>query len=284
MSAQIPASGVKKRACAGLWKAFEQQKPGVAINAQHYVNDFRNNLLPNVSPGDFKADLLATSRAEFKKDFCAIHSSLAMMVNCFAPFRHQIADLTLPTVDPTNAKFNGLCFRRKCPTGLRGTPPRPDVFLLGTAGVVAIDSTLTEHLEFRTAEFSESYTDQSPGKHWENGKWFDEMLRLIRYPKHYKWLNAAQLIKHAFGLAQEFSGESITLLYLYWEPENPDCNPAFAEHRQEVEGFARRVAGSKNPVFKAMSYRELWNLWRAGAPDWLREHLDQLKKRYLISI
>ena len=83
------------------------------------------------------------------------------------------------------------------------------------------------------------------------------MLRLMDRPDSYVWLDAAQLIKHSFGLARTFSDRLVTLLYLFWEPSNPDASPAFAEHRREIATFAERVAGS-TPAFKAVSYPELW--------------------------
>jgi hypothetical protein len=56
------------------------------------------------------------------------------------------------------------------------------------------------------------------------------MLRLIDAPDCYAWPDAAQLIKHAFGLAGRFGGRPVTLLYLYWEPANPDVNrPKFTK-------------------------------------------------------
>lgn len=78
------------------------------------------------------------------------------------------------------------------------------------------------------------------------------MLRLRDRPDKYTWLDAAQLIKHAFGLARSFPDRPVTLLYLFWKPANPTADPEFVAHRDEIEEFRARVAGS-SPAFEAMS-------------------------------
>ena len=66
---------------------------------------------------------------------------------------------------------------------------------------------------------------------------FREMHRLVESPRSYLWLDAAQLVKHAFGLAYTFPDRPVTLIYLFWEPSNPEAYPIFAEHRAEVDRF-----------------------------------------------
>lgn len=46
----------------------------------------------------------------------------------------------------------------------------------------------------------------------------------------YQLLDAAQLIKHAFGLAHSRKNEPVTLVYLYWEPLDAGLSPFFAQH------------------------------------------------------
>ena len=80
-------------------------------------------------------------------------------------------------------------------------------------------------------------------------------------------LDAAQLVKHGFGLRtavhhkKQFSGKLPVLLYLYAEPERwPDGRPIpradIEAHRVEIRKFAEAVAGDE-VVFQACSYREL---------------------------
>ena len=279
---QKPLSGnsVRTRSLFALREAFLRQRPDIALDAKGYAADFRDTLLPLVFPEDFEADLSAGDGNELQTKFRAAHSSSALAVNCFAPFRSRMADLTLPV----NGPFDSLRFEQKCPTGLRGgRAPNLDVLLTGAAGVLGIESKLLEYLTPHRAKFSPAYAEQIRDGRREQG-YFREMLRLMDEADSYRWLDAAQLIKHAFGLAHCFRDQPVTLLYLYWEPANLDASSLFADHRQEIAAFADRVGGS-TPMFRAMSYPELWSAWQdAGPADWLARHIEQLRARYEVAL
>ncbi len=276
----LSESPVRSRALSALSGAFARQRPDIPIDDNGYAPDFHDTLLPMVSPEDFEADLSAGDGNELQTKFRAAHSSSGLAVNCFAPFRRQIADLTLPGSGP----FKALQFERKCPTGLRGgRAPNLDVVLSSPTNMIGVESKLTEYLARHRAAFSPAYAEQIRDERREQG-YFREMLRLIDAPESYVWLDAAQLIKHAFGLARTFRDQPVTLLYLYWEPANPDASPEFAAHRQEIAAFAERVAGS-SPEFRAMSYPELWRTWDAAKPaEWLARHLVALRDRYEVTL
>ncbi|WP_417496530.1 PGN_0703 family putative restriction endonuclease [Maricaulis sp.] len=270
---------IKPRALSALREALVLTRPGVTVDEKGYVNSFRDALLPLVSAADFETDLRAGDGNELETKFRAAHSSSALAVNCFAPFCRRITDLHTPFAEP----FSKLQFERKCPTGLRGgRAPNLDALLSGPNGVVGIESKLTEYLTRHRAQFSPAYPEQIRDGRREQG-YFREMLRLMDAPTSYAWLDAAQLIKHAFGLAHTFSSQPVTLLYLYWEPANTACDPIFEAHRREIAQFADRVAGA-TPRFAAMSYPELWAHWRKAAPGWLSGHLDELAGRYAITV
>ena len=93
-----------------------------------------------------------------------------------------------------------------------------------------------------------------------SAQWFEEMLRLTGGGPQYRHVDAAQLIKHAFGLGNQPNGTDVTLVYLYWEPLDAALSPLFARHRAEIDTFAERVAGG-SPRFEAMGYAELWKAW-----------------------
>jgi hypothetical protein len=276
----ISAGPIRNRAITALQDAFSRQRPSVVLDDKGYAAESRDILLPMVSPEDFEADLNAGNGNELQTKFRAVHSSSALAVNAFAPFRRRIGPLAMPD----HGGFKTLAFEQKCPTGLRrGTPPNLDVLLSGESGVVGIESKLTEYLTSHRASFSPAYAEQIQDERRERG-YFREMLRLMDAPDSYRWLDAAQLIKHAFGLAKTYSDRPVTLLYLFWEPANPSVSPVFAEHRREVAAFAERVAGSL-PMFKAMSYAELWSAWcDAGQQDWLARHVEELRARYEVTL
>lgn len=270
-----PARPIRKRALDALNDAFARKRSDVALDEKGYAGDFRDILLPLVTAEDFEADLDAGDGYELQTKFRAVHSSSALGVNGFAPFRRRMADLTLPD----GGAFDTLAFEQKCPTGLRGgRAPNLDVLLDGPDGVVGIESKLTEYLAPHRAAFSPAYADQIRDARREQG-YFREMLRLMEAPDSYTWLDAAQLIKHAFGLARTFGDRPVTLLYLFWEPANPAASRIFAEHREEIAAFTERVAGAR-PTFTAMSYPELWQAWQDTKPaDWLTRHLNDLRGR-----
>ncbi|MCY3793510.1 MAG: hypothetical protein OXG51_03925, partial [Gammaproteobacteria bacterium] len=125
---------------------------GVALDCKGYVSSFADNLLPSVLPDDFKAELEGGRGDEMHGKFRAAHSSSALAVNCFGPFKRHLADLRLPGLTSVSC----MVFEKPCPTGLRGTPPHLDVFLEG-ATVLAIESKCTEHLSSKVARFSSTY-------------------------------------------------------------------------------------------------------------------------------
>jgi hypothetical protein len=96
------------------------------------------------------------------------------------------------------------------------------------------------------ADFQPSYEESQEPR---SALWFAEMMRL----RGYAWLDAAQLIKHAFGLARTFHDRRTTLLYLFWEPVNASDFSLFTEHRAEITDFSNRVAGaaSRQPGLEA---------------------------------
>ncbi|HET7410945.1 MAG TPA: hypothetical protein VFJ13_12175 [Paracoccaceae bacterium] len=272
-------SWVRTHAVAALRGALEQFRPAIVLDQHGYAASYEENIVPTVRREDFEADLMAGDGNELAGKFRAAHSSSALAVNCFGPFRRHPDDLVLLGM----RGFPAPAFERKCPTGLRGgRAPNLDVLIEGRNAVIGIESKLTEFLGPHRAEFSPAYAKQILDDRREQG-WFREMLRLADAPDAYALLDAAQLIKHAFGLARTFRNRPVTLLYIFWEPTNAADHPVFAEHRREIAEFADRVAGS-TPAFAAQSYPELWRSWDEGAPDWLAEHLSHLRARYAVTI
>lgn len=97
----------------------------------------------------------------------------------------------------------------------------------------------------------------------------------------YHHLDAAQLVKHAFGLVTEGRrlGKAPVLLYLYAEPTRRGDMPipadAIERHRAEIADFAVAVADAE-VRFATCSWRE----WLAGWTDDARNHADALIARF----
>lgn len=269
---------VRSRALSALQEALKNARPGIVLDGQGYTLDYTDNLVPTVIIPDFEADLRQGSGDELGGKFRALHSSSALAVNCFGPFRRHLSDLRLCGADGLNA----LHFEKKCPIGIRGTPPNLDVLTESANRVIAIESKFTEYLTPHPAGFSPSYETGIHDARRQTG-WFREMLRLIEAPGTYRRLDAAQLVKHAFGLMRCYPGRRLTLLYLYWEPLNAVDYPLFEEHRRDISAFAKRIAGPQL-AFEAITYNELWACWDNRTPRWLMTHLRDLRARYAVTI
>jgi len=97
--------------------------------------------------------------------------------------------------------------------------------------------------------------------------------------KRYQHLDAAQLVKHAFGLRTQAhkAGKKARLVYLYAEPMAfPDGRPIaekdIALHRAEVANFAAAVSPSDEVAFSSLSYSELLGEWTRSSSETLRHH------------
>ena len=151
---------------------------------------------------------------------------------------------------------------------------------MGDERIIAIESKLTEYLspeeEGRTFESRSSY-ERKIRDDRRRGQWF---RAIDKFDGQFRHLNFAQLVKHALALAREPKDKKVTLLYLYWEPQNWCDFDVFREHRQEVACFSDFVAGGF-PRFRFMSYRDLWAAWEKTAePVWLKGHCARLRARY----
>jgi hypothetical protein len=164
----------------------------------------------------------------------------------------------------------------KSPSGLRGTPPTLDCVVDG-AHVLAIESKCTETFEPHRAEFAAAYAELMSKAH---ASWTAEYQRLIEDPRRYRYLDAAQLVKHYLGLRHQFTDRYVTLAYLYWEPANAEHVPACVVHAAEVREFAKRVDDA-HITFVGMSYRALWDEW---AQLGYGEHVVALRRRYDVAI
>jgi hypothetical protein len=74
----------KGKAKLALCKRF-----GGVADRQGYVDWPQGNLIPGVRLDQFEADLRRGDGNELRMKFCALHSSAALAVNCFAPFKRS---------------------------------------------------------------------------------------------------------------------------------------------------------------------------------------------------
>jgi hypothetical protein len=96
---------------------------------------------------------------------------------------------------------------------------------------------------------------------------FEAMRNALRTGQEkFEFLDATQLVKHAFGLVTDGARKSKApvLVYLYAEPAALGARPitaaAFKQHRDEIARFGTAVAGA-DVGFYATSYREWLDTW-----------------------
>jgi hypothetical protein len=254
--------------------------------APGYVDDWQDNLIEGVSPADFEDDLRRGDGGELVDGptglakFRATYSSCALAVNTFGPFRRQPARLTLAGV----TGFELVEFEYSCENGLIGTSPNFDLFARTAATVIAVESKFLEPLRSKPASFSDQYDRPFRGTPTHSAvaeaAWAKMYARLRDDPQTYRYLDAAQLVKHYLGLIHAFPDRHRILMYLHWEPSNAAELGPYRDLRREVADFAAAVAMCETR-FVALSYPALWREWQHNRSRTdLSVHLEHLRQRY----
>ena len=108
----------------------------------------------------------------------------------------------------------------------------------------------------------------------------------------YQTLDAAQLVKHAFGIRSEvhrsgdFKGLRPVLLYLYAEPAPWPSGRSVAEgkllkHCDEIQDFKSRVLGDE-VEFHDLSYQSLLSTWISSGDAGVSEHAANILDRFTL--
>jgi hypothetical protein len=258
---------------------------GIDERYPNYVKKYEDNLVPGVEPWMFLDELSRGHGSELQSHgdrppkFHAAHSSSALVVNSFARWKLNSGSLYLAGL----RGVENFGFEYRCPTGLRSRRPA-NLDLVAKAGcaVLAVESKCIEFLRPKKAEFAAQYG--SAIRQVLDRPWPELFKILEREPRHFECVDAAQLVKHCLGLRNTFRNQSITLLYLFWEPTNASDFKIFKKHHNEIKEFSKMVGGSK-VRFRSISYAKLWRNWqRLDGPRWLGAHLANLRARYEVSI
>lgn len=166
-----------------------------------------------------------------------------------------------------------------------GTHPWLDVLIETDTHLVGIESKRFEpYRGAKTNGFSDAY---------DRKVWGDSMVPFererdaIKNGQHvYAYLDAVQLVKHAFGLRTEAMKRSRkpVLLYAHAEPRKWPDGKSIAEvehvsHKKEIALFAERVK-SAEVKFGSFTYRELIASFGQSPIASVRDHAIQLAARY----
>lgn len=222
--------------------------------------------------------------------FASPESSAALVANTFGLFLDRPSDVPPLMVEPgwswPPASVQLEAIVRFPWAG--GRHPCLDVLAVTASAMVGVESK-------RYEPFRSKHTTALPDAYW-CPVWGERMggyaavrdgLRggTIRF----RHLDAAQLVKHAFGLrtaSRKVSPAALVpvLVYLHAEPGQwPDGRTVpladIEAHRREVAAFADLVAGDE-VVFRATTYREMLRSWDASPLAAVREHVDAVRRRY----
>jgi hypothetical protein len=253
---------------------------GLPCDARGYVRELRDNL---------REPLRSRVLVEFQRGselvpghtrparMCSVSSSAALVANVFA-YWHSRDLRPLVAALGLDGGAMRLSFEEPLPTGLEGDAPTADVALFWPSGRIAsIESKFGEWLVRRPrhkAVFKPKYFP--PGE----GIWAAQRLPACQAlaadlqtgRERFKLLHAAQLLKHALGLA--CSGASRwTLMYLYYDWPAREAEV----HRVEVDRFVGRLRGEID--FRVLTYQTLYAAL-CGAANLDDDYLTYLARRY----
>lgn len=256
------------------------EQAGIEIDAAGFVRDEAANLRVPLSAAaqlGFERGSERAARRTLPARMRALHSSAALVANVFDYWTgRDAAPLTRALGLGTNSA--SLAFEEPLPTGLEGDPPAADVLVRFASGyVVAIESKFTEWLVRKPRNKAVLKTKYFPrGVQLWAQQGLPRCQRLAEGlqsgVERFRFLHAAQLLKHALGLAMT-APRGFELRYLYYDWPAREA----AEHRAEIERFADAVAPEL--AFRASTYQSLFAAL-ALDPSVERAYLDYLRARY----
>ena len=229
---------------------------------------------------DAREEFEQADGSELDGNMCALHSSSALVCNVFDYWRDQDKS-TLADALGIKQHITRIKFEEKFPTGVGPRSPNLDIVLfLADDALVAIESKFTE-------PFGGGRKNLIQEKYFANGKkrWSQAGLSHCQklaenlLDENYKYLDAAQLLKHMLGLANA-NKRQWKLLYLWFDPGGS----AGKEHQNEIDRFINAVNGDGEKV-RAMTYQSLFNRLskKLNAQHEHANYKNYLEKRYFPS-
>ena len=219
-------------------------------------------------------------------------SSAALAVNAFGYFLHRPADLPpLPGLERAGWPAHSLSLEKTIRFPWRGgRHPVPDCLVATGSTLIGIESKRFEPFRDGSyADFSETFWRPVWGERMAGYQHVRDLLRANK--KRYKFLDAAQLVKHALALyaivqpENDHDGLRPHLLYVYAEPDAwPETGRQVdddekARHREEIASFANQVAGAE-VTFSACSYGYLLDAWSQSPNQGIARHAAAIIDRF----
>jgi hypothetical protein len=254
---------------------------GVRYDAQGFVRDLADNLLVPLDDAT-RAQLERGSELEPGSSrparLYSLCSSAALVVNVFGRWRGRDHTALLHALGVGGPGGTRLSFEEPLPTGLPGDPPTVDVALFRPDGrCVAVESKLSEWLVPRPRRLR-AFKD----KYFAEGRRVWAAAGLPRCQaladelqdgrERFRYLNTAQLLKHALGLASNGLATS-ALVYLYLDRVGREA----VAHRAELDRVLERL--TPEVELHVSTYQALFRALR-DVPTIERGYIDYLAERY----
>ena len=242
------------------------------------------HFLPGVPKDHVLARLKVAGGKELEGKFESPESSAALAVNTFGWFIGRANDL--PPLPGMRSKDDPTCVEVEYCARFPwrgGRHPWLDAIVETEHQMIGVESKRFEPSRgHKAATFSKAYDRPVWGDHMSPYEAMRDALRSGE--QRFELLDAAQLVKHAFGLVTDARRKAKTpsLVYLFAEPaafgEHPIAPETFATHRAEIVQFAKSVEGAE-VTFHAISYREWLGTWPAP-PDPAGLHRDAVMQHF----
>lgn len=216
----------------------------------------------------------------------AVHSSSALVVNVFQYWLEcgdieEIAALC-GLCRRTGSGLFDLTFEGKYPIlGSNEVPPNIDVVIRVTGrrgpSAYAIESKFTEPFSaFGHGGVKEKYLDANHDL-WGGLPHLRALASLISPDDElFSFLHVGQLIKHILGLNKALGARGFRLLYLWYDPGDPESTA----HQAEIDAFAN-VTRADGIWFRSLTYQQLVRRMRKRLGPEHRDYLAYLTERYL---
>lgn len=239
-------------------------------------------LLEGIDPDYVKERLKAAGGKEIESGkILSPESSAALAVNCFAWFNSRPE--LLPPFPRTNTILPPIAVEIEYSARFPwkgGRHPWLDAFVETNEEIIGVESKRFEpYRDAKNLNLSSAYWREV----WGNNMKRYEKLRdqVSRKEIKFKYLDATQLIKHAFGLVTEAGRKSKKpiLFYLFAEPkimrDKLIASSVFDAHRQEANLFQELVCGDE-VKFAFSSYAE----WLANFDKKAKQHANNLIEKF----
>ena len=221
--------------------------------------------------------------------FDSQESSAALAVNTFGFFLKRPQDLPpLPKCSDVGWPARSLSLETTVRFPWRGgRHPVLDVLVTTSSALIGIEAKRFE--PFRS-NHRPSFSDTYLRREWGDRMGGYEAIRdEVRKGKNtYRFLDAAQLVKHALALRSEVHRDdanlSPVLYYVYAEPKHWPCGEEIDQkkvrkHEVEIRRFGQAVRDNE-VSFLACSYRDLLRQWKTQCNRAIADHADEVFLRF----